>query len=80
MPHATRGDLNNFEWCVIVGARLAGASVINAVEIGKVCQGTVSKVMSAWERERMMSSSKDNNGWKHILDKRDAWALVQTVT
>ena len=47
---ATREDFSDFEWCVIVGACLAGVSVSKAVEIANVSQGTVSKVISAWEK------------------------------
>ena len=49
---AARGDLSDFEWGVIVDARLASTLVSKAVEIVNVARVTFSKVMSAWEKRR----------------------------
>ncbi|XP_018608567.2 uncharacterized protein LOC108934881 [Scleropages formosus] len=76
---ASRGDLTEFERGVIVGARLGGASVTQAAEMANVSRGTVSKVMSAWEREGKTSSAKGNCGRKRLLSARDTHALVQLV-
>ncbi|KAL4612957.1 hypothetical protein GN956_G23281 [Arapaima gigas] len=47
--------------------------------MANVSRGTVSKVMSAWEREGKTSSAKGNCGRKRLVSARDAHALVQLV-
>jgi hypothetical protein len=61
------GDLSNFERGQIVGARLAGASVIKTATLLGVPRATVSTVMSAYTNHGKTTSAKRNSGRKLTL-------------
>lgn len=73
-------DLSDFERGVIVGARIAGASVTKTAQLAGVSIGTVTKVTSAYKTLGKSSVSRVGNcGRQRSLDERDARALVQFV-
>ena len=68
-------DLSDFQRGQIVGARMAGASVTETARMLDVSRGTVSKVMTAFEREGKTSSAKHRSGRKLKLSERDRRTL-----
>jgi transposase len=65
------GDLSDFERGHIVGARLAGTSVIKTATLLSVRRATVSKVMSAYTNRGKTASAKRNSGRNSTLPERD---------
>jgi hypothetical protein len=68
------GDLSAFERGQIVGACLAGASVIKTATLLGLLRATISKVMSAYTNHAK-TSVKKNSGRKSTLTERDRCAL-----
>ena len=57
-------DLSDFKSVQIIDACMAGASVTKTPELFCVARSTVSKVMTAFEKEGKTSSLKQNFGRK----------------
>ncbi|XP_076062505.1 uncharacterized protein LOC143037830 [Oratosquilla oratoria] len=72
-------DLSDFKRGQIVGARMVGASIMKTAELLGVSKGTVSKVMTAFEREGKTSSAKHRSGRKLKLSERDRRTLNRIV-
>ena len=68
-------DQSDFKRGKTVSARKAGTSVIKTVELFDVARSTVSKVVTAFEKERKTSSQKQNSGRKRKLSDRDSRTL-----
>ena len=68
-------DLSDIQRAQIVGAHMAGANVTENAQILDISRGTVSKEMTAFEREGKMSSAKHRSGQKLKLSERDCQTL-----
>ena len=72
-------DLSNFKRVQIVSAHMTDASGTKMVELFGVARSTVSKVMTAFEKERKISSLKQNSGRKRKLSDSDSRTLTWIV-
>jgi hypothetical protein len=79
VKESENGDLSDFERRKIVGARLAGASVIKTATLLGVLRSTVSKVMLAYTNHEKTTSAKRNGGQKSALTERDRSTLRRIV-
>ena len=73
---ADQSDFKRNEFC---GDRIAHASVTNTPESFSVTRSTVSKVMTAFEKEGKTFSLKQNSGRERKLSDRDLRTLTQFV-
>ena len=62
-------DLSDFQRGQIVGAHMAGASITETARILGVSRNTVSKVITAFEREGKTYSAKHRSGRKSKLSE-----------
>jgi predicted transcriptional regulator len=69
------GDLFDFEKGQIIGARLAGASVIKTATLLGVSRATVSKVMSAYTNHG--KTTKEEEGAKIKIDRKRSSYIVK---
>jgi hypothetical protein len=74
------GDLSDFEWGQIAGARLSGASVTKTVLLLGVSRATVSEIMSAYTNHGKTTSAKRHSGQKSTLTRRDRRTLRRIVS
>ncbi|GFU85069.1 transposable element Tc1 transposase [Trichonephila clavipes] len=65
---------------MVIGARLAGASVSRAANLVGVLRTTVSRVITAYTNLDKVSSEKHNSGRKLKLKDRDRRVLKRIVT
>ena len=72
-------DLSDFQRGQIVGARMAATSVTETARMLDVSRGTVSKVMTAFEREGKTSSAKHRSAQNSKLSERDLQTLNRIV-
>uniref|UniRef100_A0AAR2K665 Transposase Tc1-like domain-containing protein n=1 Tax=Pygocentrus nattereri TaxID=42514 RepID=A0AAR2K665_PYGNA len=72
-------QLTEFERGLIVGARMAGASVTRTAELLNVSRGTVSKVLTAFAKYGQTASAKRNCGRKAKLSDSERRALIRIV-
>ena len=72
-------DLSNFKRKKTVDTCIEGFSVTKTAELIGVPRGTVSKIMTSFEKERKTSPLKHNSGRKRKLADRDRQALMRNV-
>ena len=70
-------DLLNSKRGQIVGVCMADASATKNAELFGIARNTVSKVMTAFEKEGKNSSLKQNSGRKRKLSDRDHRTFTQ---
>jgi transposase len=79
-PRRKMEDLSDCVIAQIVGAHLAGASVIKTATLLGASRATVSKVMSAYTNRGKTTSAKRNSGRNSTLTERDRRTLRRIVS
>ncbi|KAF2353431.1 Transposase Tc1-like [Trinorchestia longiramus] len=72
-------DLSDFQRAQIVSALMAGASVTETVRMLRVSRGTVSHVLTTFERKGKKSSARHRSGQNSKLSERDCRTLNRIV-
>ena len=72
-------DLTDFKRGQIVGSRMEGASVTKTVKLFGAARSTVSKVMTAFEKEGKTSPLKQNSRRKRKWFDTDCRTLLRIV-
>ena len=72
-------DRSDFKRGQIVGARMAGARVTKIARLFGVAKSTVSKAMTAFEKEGKTSAMKRNSGRKQKQSEWDRGTLTSFV-
>ena len=70
-------NLSDFDRYQIVGSRMAGANVTKTAELFSVARSSVSKVMTAFEKEGKTSSLKQNSRRKRKIFDRNRRSLTR---
>ena len=73
------GDLSDFQRDQIVGALMAGATVTETAQLFGISRGTVSKLMTAYVKERKTSSAKHKFGCSYIHLKNSVYIGMDKI-
>ncbi len=65
-----KGDLNNFECGMVVGARQPGLSISKTADLPGFSRTTISKVYREWSEKEKISSERQSCGRKWLIDVR----------
>ncbi len=72
-----KGDLIDFERGVVVGARRAGLSISETVDLLRFSHTTISRVYREWSKKEKISSERQLCGRKCLVDVRGQRRMVR---